>query len=187
MCKFFSAIIMRDGTMICDPEHTDSHEDLIDANNLHDGGTALYQERFARIEFTPPEDHAKIEDLTAWKFRVDEDAKPSWLDEKDARERCEARVSRMFFRGEAKILLGGCWILVGNSKVVKICGSKIKIMYGTSSVGTMCGTSSVGTMWGTSSVGEMRETSSVGTMRETSSVGTMRDESKSPRDPKVRK
>lgn len=50
MCNFLSAIVMKNGRIICDPEHTDSHSDLIAANELRDDD--VFIRGWVRVEFT---------------------------------------------------------------------------------------------------------------------------------------
>ena len=51
MCNFLSAIVMKSGDLICDPEHTDSHEDLLESNGIQDNGMG----GFVLVEFLSPE------------------------------------------------------------------------------------------------------------------------------------
>jgi hypothetical protein len=62
---------------------------------------------------------------------------------------------------EIKILLGGCWILAGDVKVLR--AKRVRIVQ-------MRDSSQVGTMWGSSRVGEMRGSSQVGEMLGSSQV-----------------
>jgi len=187
MCNFLSAIVLRDGTLICDPEHTDSHEDLLEIHALNDGITALYQERFARIEFTPPADSAKIEDLSTWALKIDEEAKPSWFDETTIRSKCEERILRIFVRNEVKILVGGCWILVGNARAIKVIHSTIKSLHGSSQIGELHGSSQVGSLHGSSQVGKLYDSSQVGELYGSSQVGTLCGSSRVGTDKRVKK
>ena len=83
MCKFLSAIVLKNGDIICDPQSTDSHEDLIKYLDLKDDIISQAQESFCRVEFIP--DYDDIFDLSEWKLVLDESVKPSWYDEKKVR------------------------------------------------------------------------------------------------------
>lgn len=73
MCKFLSAIVLKNGDLICDP-FIDSHEDLIDRYNLRDNNT----NNFIRIEHTPDDDFY-YSDLTEYKLHIDENTTPDWF------------------------------------------------------------------------------------------------------------
>ena len=82
MCKFLSAIVLKNGDIICDPEHTDSHSDLVAAFNLRDDDQ--YVDRFVKVEFTPPinaENLSDYSDVANYAFRVDERGEPDWFGE----------------------------------------------------------------------------------------------------------
>ena len=176
MCTFLSAIVMKNGDVLCDPEHTDSHEDLLAKHNIRDG--LAQQGKFARVEFIPPKDHANIEDTSKWTFKVDEQVKPDWLDEERARSSLAARVKRMFVQDKRSILLGGCWILGDGADVAKVRNARIYGMYGSSKVGNMQDSSKVGVMCDSSKVGEMYGSSKVGEMCDSSKVEWMYGSSK---------
>ena len=118
MCKFLSAVFLKSGAVLCAPEHTDSHEDLLAASNVNDGEASYFAGNICRVEFTPPEDFTKVSDLSLWQLHVDEKEKPDWFDEANARENLEGRVRRMIVTDARGTLLGGCWILEGVSASV---------------------------------------------------------------------
>jgi len=174
MCRFLSAIVLRNGDIICAPDLTDSHEDLISANKLRDDQFSNFLERFVRIEFTPPEDRSLISDLSKWNFSVDEAETPDWFDHEKVRTNLESMVARHIISDNRKILLGGWWILVENAIVDTCKNSVIKIMYGSSQVRTM---------YGSSHVVIMSDSSQVGTMYGSSQVRTMSDSGQAPKSP----
>ena len=134
MCNFLSAIVKRNGDIICKPDCTDSHEDLIDFAGLVDDGRGA----FVRVELTPDgNDFANVDDYT---FRVDQQDTPDWWTEDLAasvEESLRDRVRRMIIAEDRKIVLGGCWIVVDGATVqksmnatIRMIGGTIKLIYG---------------------------------------------------------
>ena len=175
MCNFLSAIVMKNGDLITNPQFTDSHEDLLAANNIRDG--LAQQGTFARIEFTPPEDLSTIQDLATWNLKVGEKVEPDWFDAPAVRAKLEDRVRRMFIDDEREFLLGGVYILLDGAKIKKVKNSRIVMMLGSSQVGAMRGSSMVRVMGDSSMVRVMRSSSQVGEMSGSSQVGEMLDSS----------
>ena len=174
MCEFISALVLRNGDLVCDPEHTDSHEDLVDSIGYADKGN----DAFVRVEFLPPD--GNYADANAYGLRVDEDVKPDWFNdalEQRIIESLRDRVRRMIVADERRMLLGGCWILAAGANVRRAVKARIFIMLGSSQVGKMLGSSQVGKMLDSSQVGKMLDSSQVGEMRGSSQVGKMRDSS----------
>ena len=173
MCQFISAIVKRNGDVFCQPEYTDSHEDLLDSLGLQDNGN----EGFVRIEFIPGE---KIDDPKTWNLKLDETNPPDWwtpdLSER-VRDYMISLVGRHIVRESRNILLGGWWILTDGAEVTRVNGARIYAMLGSSSVTMMRGSSSVMMMRDSSTVKEMRDSSSVMMMRDSSSVKEMWDSS----------
>jgi hypothetical protein len=176
MCHFLSAIVLPSGEILCDPEHTDSHEDLLEHFNIRD--TVTTQGRFCRVEFTPPEDHSKILDFSTWFLKVDEESTPEWFDHEAVRAKLTDKIKGMIIQDHRKFVLGGCWILVDGAEIGRLKNGKVALMIGMSTVEEMCGTSKVGVMRGTSKVEAMYESSKVGTMYDSSKVGVMLGTSK---------
>ena len=89
MCKYFSAILMRDGTVLTFDE-SNSHDDIISANGLKD--VKLKDRDFIRIEITPREPiNLFSTERSDWIFKEDEEGTlPSWYDEgmMSFREKC---------------------------------------------------------------------------------------------------
>ena len=79
MCKFKSAIILKDRVFI--PDY-DSHSDMLDELKIDD--TRANAERlFIRAELYPKDDDV-FSDIDTWVFNVDQDIKPEWfVDEVD--------------------------------------------------------------------------------------------------------
>ena len=186
MCKYKSAIVLRNGDLLHDP-YTDSHEYLVSAYGLDDSKEPSIN-RFVRVEYYPE----KLEDYVnpkKYKLKVDESEAPAWFEEirESVIKELDGLIKRMILKDvKKKCLLSGCYILAGktdisycvNTRIFLMTDtSKVGEMWVTSKVGEMRETSKVGVMWGTSKVGVMRGTSKVGVMRETSQVGVMRETS----------
>jgi len=137
MCKFLSALVLRDGSVICDPEHTDSHEDLIAAHKIRDDQMSALREHFCRIEFVPP-DEGDITDLSSWSLTVDEHADPEWWLERKAqvREHLESLVRAHTITDARDILLGGWWIICGKACVARVVTAAVKCVRDSA---TVCG------------------------------------------------
>jgi len=168
MCKFKSAIVLRNGDILHN-DFTDSHEDLIELFGLVDNG----KENFVRIEFST--DGKRLDKIENYSLIVDEKSTPAWFEEirESATGQMKTIVSNMIISENQKIIAGRAVILTGNAVVNKIRHCIIHEMRESSQVGEMWESSRVGTMRESSRVGTMRESSWVGTMRESSQVGTM--------------
>ena len=74
MCKFKSAIILKDRVFI--PDY-DSHSDMLDELGIED--TRANAERlFIRAELYPKDDDV-FSDIDTWVFNVDQDIRPDWF------------------------------------------------------------------------------------------------------------
>ena len=141
MCNFLSAIVLKNGDILCAPEYTDSHEDLIQHFNLQDNEMSKYLERFCRIEFVPPKGMVGISNLSNWVLNVDEQETPSWFDKEKVRNSMESLVRDHIISDNRKFLLGGWWILVGNAVIEISKSSQVKMMCDSSQVNKMCDSS----------------------------------------------
>ena len=176
MCRFFSALVVRNGDLLHDPG-TDSHTDLIDEYKL-DLVENSECRHFAKIEFVPKSADT-MDDIDSYTLTVDESTEPIWFDEvrDQVLAKCRSTVKQMIIQGEHKCILSGKYILGKDANVKRAVNSNIVAMLGSSRVGEMWGSSQVGTMRGSSQVGTMLESSQVGEMRGSSRVGTMRGSS----------
>jgi len=190
MSKFLSAIVTKDLSVLCDPENTNSHRDLIILHNFTDPNT------YVCVEFTPPKKFKSMKDPTQWILSLPEVTKPEWYDETVVRNKLENIVSGMFVSKNKNILVGGCHILTDGVVVDRAVNAYIYAMLKESRINTLTGASFVGLMdtrtfidrmFANSSVnsacfdasiGEMNGLSSVKRMYNTSSVNTMLDESR---------
>jgi hypothetical protein len=171
MCSFLSVIVRRiskdPGFEILHNWATDSHEDLVTLYKLRDVKAGA----FARVEFRPQLD-TDLADPVKYTLRIDEPSAPDWFDE-PMQQRITAilrdRIRGIIVHGDVDLLCGGTWILAADARVGACKNSIIRVMLGSSQVGTML------------------DSSRVGTMRESSQVGTMRESSTAPRDPRKAK
>ena len=179
MCQFLSAIATRDGRIICKPEATDHHHELLLDAGIPDDKPAG-QQNFVRFELKT-DDPTQLADPDAYKLVLDETSRPAWYDEAmefDVADQLRDRVRAMIVTDDRPILLGGVWILAEGATVAETKNCRIVAMLGNAHVGGMWDSSKVGEMRGSSNVGEMRGSSKVGVMRGSSKVGVMRESSK---------
>ena len=126
MCNFLSAILMRDGTLHCAPEYTDSHETLLAAACIRDGYAQT--DRFVRLEYLPPDDPTQLDQ---WTWRVDEPSAPDWLTDEvreDTERQLLSRVKRMLVTDERSTVLGGCWIICDGGRINRLVGGRIALV-----------------------------------------------------------
>ena len=143
MCRFLSALVLKNGDVLCKPEASDSHEDLIEHFGLSDDKQHL--NKFVRVEFCPPGD-TPLYELKKYELRLDEHTTPGWWTKKiqeKATRKLRVKIKGMLVSDKRKLLLGGCYILHGEAKVERVVNATIKAMYGSSQVGWMYGSSRV--------------------------------------------
>ena len=177
MCRFASAIFLRNGDMIADFANTDSHAELAEAFGLARSEMQAIRHEFVRVELVPSENWA---DVSSYRFILDEEHAPDWADSDflaKAERTIRAAVNRMIVRDSRQLLLGGCWILAESVKIASTKNARIVQMLGSSSVNQMLGSSRVDLMLGSSSVNQMLGSSRVDLMRDSSRVDLMRDSS----------
>jgi hypothetical protein len=188
MCNFLSALVFSDGKIFSDPEHTDSHSDLIRVRGLDDS-RPLETRGWIRVEFKP-DNNDTLDQPEMYKLTVDELAAPAWFDNAtrfDITERLREQVEKMIVRDRREILLGGCWILARGAKVVSVKNGLIQVMYDSSQVNEMYDSSRVNVMYGSSQVNVMYGSSQVNVMRDSSQVNEMHGSSQVANDYRVKK
>ena len=118
MCKFLSALVMPTGDVKCNPM-IDSHSDLVSLFDINDTAAPGVVQRFAKVEFTPPDDSAEFCNLDKWTLTVDEPTEPDWwIGVKDqALSTLHAIVERMIVRDHRRILVGGCWAIADGGRI----------------------------------------------------------------------
>jgi hypothetical protein len=178
VCKFLSAIVTRDGSVFCDPEHTDSHEDLIASLGLNDidrRESADVVRHFVRVEFTSE----TLCDPDSYSLVLDDNRPVWWTDEMESgvAEHLRGLVRRMIVSGNRDVLLGGCWILVGGANVKEAINSRVVVVYGDGVIGVLYGSSRVGMLRDSSQVGVLNGSSRVDALYGSSRVGMLRDSS----------
>lgn len=183
MCNFLSAIVFQNGDIVCNPEYTDAHEDLILACKLRDDH--LSRGRFARVEFSPLGGGRKdITDLSTWQLILDEPCRPEWFDKKQVLSKLKRIVNRMIVSGHRRLLLGGCWILVGkarintakNCRIIKMCDyANIVAVDDNTNIDIMSGHASIAMLLGNSRVHRMFDSAAIKSVLDTAKIGDMYD------------
>jgi hypothetical protein len=167
MCKFYSAIVLKNGDLLHN-ENLTSHEDIIRLFNINDTQTNC--DIFVRVEFTP-DDNSDYPDIEKYKLNIDEQSTPKWFEKhrEYITSRLKEIVSKRIITSDQKILTGGLYV-VKNCIIDKLISAQIiylqaqvNVMWGNSQVNVMWGNSQVNVMWGNSQVNEMRENSTVKT------------------------
>jgi 16S rRNA C1402 (ribose-2'-O) methylase RsmI len=126
MCEFLSAIVTKDGSVLCEPT-LDSHSDLIELFRLREGRAGY---NFVRVEFVPRlglDGQLDYSDVDSYELWMDETRIPSWWEEcePNARKFLLARVKNMIINDERAIVAGGAWILGPSARVQKMDVCKI--------------------------------------------------------------
>jgi len=172
MCKFYSAIVMRNGDILHN-ENLMSHEDIIRLYDINDD--QFNCNKFVRVEFCP-DDPNDLPDISKYKLNVDEGSTPDWFEKhRDyVIERLKSFVEKRIITTDQKILTGGLYV-IKDCIVDKLISAQVIYLQG--KVIEMWGNSQVNVMWGNSQVNEMWENSQVNVMRDNSQVNVMRDNS----------
>ena len=156
MCKFYSAIVMKNGDILHN-ENLLSHEDIIRLFNINDTQTNCG--KFVRIEFTPDlsEDFPDIE---KYKLSVDETFTPGWFEKYRERVTIYLKdfVKKRIILSDQKILTGGLYV-VKDCVIDKLISAQVIYLQG--SVNKMCENSTVNEMYENSTVNEMWGNSTV--------------------------
>jgi hypothetical protein len=129
MCKFYSAIVMRNGDILHN-ENLKSHEDIISLFNIND--SQINCDKFVRVEFTPDND-VDFVNIEKYKLNVDESITPKWFENQReyVTQRLKDFVSKKIIRENQKILTGGLYVICKNVIVDKIINAEITCNYGT--------------------------------------------------------
>ena len=148
MCKFFSAVVKPDGTLLWSAV-SDSHEDIIEANDMLDDGSA----KFCRLEYLPGVDPLNI---NQYKLNIDQE-KPRWLTDRkldNVEEKLKALVKSFIIKsGHKRLLLGGRWLLGGTAKIDKIKSAFVHIISDSAKVDSISGSAKVGSISDSAKVG----------------------------------
>jgi len=116
MCKFLSAIGMKNGDILCDPS-IDSHEDIIRQHSLNDNGSLL--RNWVRIEFFPD----KAEDyINPGKYKLNiDDIYSDWITDTLKSKwvkKLKTKLSRLIIIKDTPILPSGTYI-IGDGVVIE--------------------------------------------------------------------
>ena len=170
MCKFYSAIVLKNGDLLHDV-HLTSHEDIIDLYGLNDNTT----ENFVRVEFAPDES-SDLPNIEKYKLNVDERVVPEWFEKhrEYITERLKDIVSKRIIATNQKILTGGLYVVkdcvinkVKEACVVWLSGTVQKVCYG-GTVQEVCYGGTVQKVYGT-----VQEVCDGGTVQEVCDGGTV--------------
>ena len=117
MCKFKSAIVLRNGDILHNP-YTDSHEDLIRLRKLDD--SSQFINRFVRVEFSPP-DNSTLTDVSTYVLKVDEYSTPDWFNDiwDGVIERLRDIVRQMIVDHDEDVIIGRA-VILGKINVNKL-------------------------------------------------------------------
>jgi len=175
MCNFLSAIVIKpkpgdSPEVYCDPEHTDSHEDLIANRGLADNGRG----GFVRVELTLSSlDYA---DLEAYTLRIDCLHRPEWFDEQ-AGARVEhilrGCIKRMLVDDQRDMLLGGCWILHNAAHIKRVHNARIVAMQDSARIGEVRGVAWIDRMLDSARIERMLDSTRIGAMWDSARVDRM--------------
>lgn len=190
MCRFFSALVLRNGDLLHDPA-TDHHSWLIEAHGLNAFETSR-TEHFVRVEYAPNNPELSY-DLSAYRLRVDEETTPIWWDEvqESVEAKCRAIVSRMIINDARPMLLSGAYVLGPKAAINQVVGARIAAMCGDAYITKTANThiesmferarifelaygSVVGTMFSDSQISWVQQGALVDTVVDRSRIGTVR-------------
>ena len=129
MCKFYSAIVMKNGDVLHN-ENLLSHEDLIRLFNIND--SQVNCDKFVRVEFCP-DDNNDLPDIDKYKLKVDEENIPDWFEQHRGftEEKLKDIVKNRIITSDQKILTGGLYIIAKNVTIDKVLNAEIYYNSGT--------------------------------------------------------
>ena len=158
MCKFYSAIVMKNGDVLHD-EHVLSHEDLIALFNINDTQTNC--DKFVRVEYTV-EDENDYADIEKYKLNVDEQTIPKWFEKhrEFVTEKLKGIVKTRIILTDRKLLIGGLFVVkdckittIKDCHVISIYGSaQVENIYGSAQVKYISGSAQVENIYGSAHV-----------------------------------
>ena len=120
MCKFYSAVVTKNGDLYHNPFLT-SHEDIIDLFNLHNADNKPFIDKLCRIEFYPDDDKY-ICDVDKYNLHVDEDIVPEWFEEYRELTISKLRdiINSMIIKEDSELIVGRGIILSNDITVRKL-------------------------------------------------------------------
>lgn len=126
MCKFFSAIGMKNGDILY-KDGLDSHSDLIDFFDLPDDRECRH---FVKLEFYPK---AGMEhDIEEYSFRIDEETAPIWTEDvvKSFEMKSRDVVSRMIVTNHVRLISSESIIIGPGAMIGMVKNSRVYFMNG---------------------------------------------------------
>ena len=175
MCEFLSAVVHKSRGVLCLPEYTDHHSDLLAHYGIKDD-RAVGTQNFVRVEFTP-KDGASYADPDAYAIRLDETSRPDWYDkarEFDAAEDLRDIIRGMIVEDDRDILMGGCWIINGG-KIGRAVHARIFTMLGKSKVGQVSGSTRISHVRGNASISDVGGNASISDVGGNASISDVWD------------
>ena len=150
MCNFLSVLILKNGDVKHHPM-LDSHSDLIAYFQLPDNTPFIHH--FAKAELTPTD----WMDPATWRWRIDEEMRPAWLDDVEgAAEAAARRVAGRMILPDAlpRLIVDGCWILGGNRVLRDVCGGRILRVQDSAQIHGVRGSAQIHGVWGSALLDE---------------------------------
>ena len=176
MCKFKSAIILKDRVFI--PDY-DSHTDMLNELGIEDNRTNA-ERLFVRAELYPKNDDA-FSDIDGWTFKVDQDIRPDWFVEEYEKSRMITAVKE-WAKEHIHIGIDGLKIDSGKNhyikdcKNVEVCGSaSISYVYGSASISKVCDSASISEVCGSASISEVYGSASISKVCGSASISKVCD------------
>jgi len=151
MCGYLSALVLRSGEVI-QHEATDSHEDLVEWQNLKD--ESVVDKKFVRVEYTP-KDFNDLADIDKYELRLDENEAPGWWDEEmqsNTERKLKAIAERRIVTEKRGVLLGGCWVIAGSAQIAKVYSSRVIAVYGSATIRNVYGSATIGDVFGSATI-----------------------------------
>lgn len=185
MCKFKSAIILKDSVFI--PDY-DSHSDMLQELGIKDTEENA-RRLFVRAELIPKNDDYKS-DVSTWEYIVDQDILPDWYvagyDEKRMRDAVQDWAKNRIHIGiDDLVISSGKGHIIIDCKVKKICGdvqirsiqgnSRVDCIYDSAHVGYICEGVHVECIGGSAGVGRIYDNAHVGIICGSAGVGHICD------------
>lgn len=173
MSRFLSGIAFKNGDIHYNPI-TDSHEDLIQEKELDDRVTIPNCNRnWVRFEYTSE----TLSDLSTYVLEICEEEIPIWVDSKfqyDLVEKLKLIISSIILCDvNKKFIIGGCWILTGNTLVNRCVCARVVLMDKNSKINNLDENSEVNIMSGYSKIVNMKRNSKIRHMMEFSEFFNM--------------
>lgn len=144
MCQFLSALVFARGSVLCQPEVTDHHSELLERLKISDHQRAPDRRLWRKVEFLPPElpvrnpftrfnfrDWSQLADADKYELVYDDAdtfygtrTRPDWYYhyEDFFANRCRQTIADMTIRGRVARLDGGAHIIAAGGRVDEVTG-----------------------------------------------------------------